>query len=144
MILLIHGGPNGQDSHIFDFLRQWLATKGYAELGGQLPRQLRPRQDNSKSHRCRLGPLRSRRPPGRVDRAVSLGVADPNGLAVAGWSYGGILTDSTVASTDRFKAAISGAGSRLSPSPSTASTSTSLQYDKNSARHGRTLRLYVK
>ncbi len=32
MILFIHGGPNGQDTHGFDFLRQWLATKGYAEL----------------------------------------------------------------------------------------------------------------
>ena len=31
-ILFIHGGPNGQDEHSFDFLRQWLATKGYAEL----------------------------------------------------------------------------------------------------------------
>ncbi len=38
------------------------------------------------------------------------GVADPDRLGVGGWSYGGILTDYTIASTTRFKAAISGAG----------------------------------
>ncbi|HEX6060401.1 MAG TPA: prolyl oligopeptidase family serine peptidase, partial [Gemmatimonadaceae bacterium] len=30
---------------------------------------------------------------------------------IGGWSYGGILTDYTIAQTDRFKAATSGAGS---------------------------------
>jgi dipeptidyl aminopeptidase/acylaminoacyl peptidase len=46
-----------------------------------------------------------------VDKAVSLGVADPNRLGIGGWSYGGILTDYTTATDGRFKAAISGAGS---------------------------------
>jgi len=39
-----------------------------------------------------------------------MGVADPAKLGIGGWSYGGILTDYTSASTDRFKGAISGAG----------------------------------
>ena len=34
-------------------------------------------------------------------------------LGIGGWSYGGILTDYTIATTNRFKAAISGAGSAL-------------------------------
>ena len=46
-----------------------------------------------------------------VDHLVALGIADPNRLAIGGWSYGGILTDYTIASDGRFKAAISGAGS---------------------------------
>ena len=46
-----------------------------------------------------------------VDWAVSEGIADPERLGVGGWSYGGILTDYTIASDTRFKAAISGAGS---------------------------------
>ena len=45
-----------------------------------------------------------------VDEVVKQGIADPDRLGVGGWSYGGILTDYTIATTTRFKAAISGAG----------------------------------
>jgi dipeptidyl aminopeptidase/acylaminoacyl peptidase len=45
-----------------------------------------------------------------VDFAVASGIADPERLGIGGWSYGGILTDFTIASDTRFKAAISGAG----------------------------------
>jgi dipeptidyl aminopeptidase/acylaminoacyl peptidase len=34
-------------------------------------------------------------------------------LGIGGWSYGGILTDYAIATTSRFKAAVSGAGSAL-------------------------------
>ena len=37
--------------------------------------------------------------------------ADPDRLGIGGWSYGGILTNYTIATDGRFKAAISGAGS---------------------------------
>jgi dipeptidyl aminopeptidase/acylaminoacyl peptidase len=50
---------------------------------------------------------------GAVDQAVASGVADPDRLGIGGWSYGGILTDYTIASDPRFKAAVSGAGSAL-------------------------------
>lgn len=36
-------------------------------------------------------------------------MADPNKLFVGGWSYGGMLTNYTIASDTRFKAAVSGA-----------------------------------
>jgi dipeptidyl aminopeptidase/acylaminoacyl peptidase len=48
-----------------------------------------------------------------VDEAVRSGVADPDKLGLGGWSYGGILTDATIAADQRFKAAVSGAGSSL-------------------------------
>jgi dipeptidyl aminopeptidase/acylaminoacyl peptidase len=48
-----------------------------------------------------------------VDHAVELGYADPDRLGVGGWSYGGILTNYVITSTDRFKAAISGAAGGL-------------------------------
>ena len=50
---------------------------------------------------------------GAVDEAVAAGVADPARLGIGGWSYGGILTDYTIATDTRFKAAVSGAGSAL-------------------------------
>ena len=48
---------------------------------------------------------------GAMDDVVRSGIADPDRLGIGGWSYGGILTDYTIATDGRFKAAISGAGS---------------------------------
>ncbi len=45
-----------------------------------------------------------------VDRVIAMGVADPNRLAVMGWSYGGYMTSWTITQTQRFKAAAVGAG----------------------------------
>jgi dipeptidyl aminopeptidase/acylaminoacyl peptidase len=45
-----------------------------------------------------------------VDAVVRMGVADPDRMAVMGWSYGGYLTAWTITHTKRFKAAAVGAG----------------------------------
>ena len=45
-----------------------------------------------------------------VDSLVESGLADPDRLAVAGWSYGGFTTAWVVSQTDRFRAAVMGAG----------------------------------
>jgi dipeptidyl aminopeptidase/acylaminoacyl peptidase len=48
-----------------------------------------------------------------ADRVVAMGIADPNRLGIGGWSYGAILTNYTIASDKRFRAAVSGAGSSM-------------------------------
>jgi dipeptidyl aminopeptidase/acylaminoacyl peptidase len=45
-----------------------------------------------------------------VDALVERGIVDPDRLAVMGWSNGGYLTNCLITTTDRFKAASSGAG----------------------------------
>jgi dipeptidyl aminopeptidase/acylaminoacyl peptidase len=45
-----------------------------------------------------------------VDAMIERGIADPERLAVMGWSNGGFLTNCLITSTRRFKAASSGAG----------------------------------
>ena len=45
-----------------------------------------------------------------VDAVIAKGIADPEKLAVAGWSYGGYMTAWMVGQTTRFKAARMGAG----------------------------------
>ncbi len=45
-----------------------------------------------------------------VDAVIAKGVADPNKLAIAGWSYGGYMTSWVISQTTRFKAARMGAG----------------------------------
>ena len=76
----------------------------------ELSRQLGTRAGYAKAIAGNWGDLEVKDLLAGVEKAVAMGVADPNRLAVTGWSYGGILTDYTIATTDRFKAAISGAG----------------------------------
>ncbi len=45
-----------------------------------------------------------------VDALIARGIADPNRLAHIGWSYGGYMTAWVVTQTNRFKAAMVGAG----------------------------------
>ena len=110
MLLRIHGGPDGQDAHAFVPERQLFAGRGYAVLNvnyrGSAGRSAAYQQiifsDWGDKEVIDLLAC--------VDEAVKEGFADPDHLGVGGWSYGGILTDYTIASTTRFKAAISGAG----------------------------------
>ena len=143
MILFIHGGPNGQDAHTFDFLRQWLATKGYAELNVNYRGSSGRGQDYAKAIAADWGHFEVEDLLACVDKAVAMGVADPNRLAVTGWSYGGILTDYTVASTDRFKAGISGAGV-AAPMSFYGVDQYILQYDNELGPPWKNLQLYIK
>jgi dipeptidyl aminopeptidase/acylaminoacyl peptidase len=45
-----------------------------------------------------------------VDAMIARGIADPERMAHIGWSYGGYMTAWVVSQTDRFKAAMVGAG----------------------------------
>ncbi len=45
-----------------------------------------------------------------VDYLVAQGIADPERLAIGGWSFGGFMTSWAVTHTDRFKAGMVGAG----------------------------------
>ena len=45
-----------------------------------------------------------------IDSLIETGLADPNRLAVAGWSYGGFTTAWAVSQTGRFRAAVMEAG----------------------------------
>jgi dipeptidyl aminopeptidase/acylaminoacyl peptidase len=143
MILYIHGGPNGQDQHSFDFLRQWVVTKGYAELNVNYRGSSGRGQDYSKAIAADWGDKEVQDLLAGVDKAVTMGVADPTRLAVTGWSYGGILTDYTVASTDRFKAAISGAGV-AAPMSFYGVDQYVLQYDNELGPPWKNLPLYLK
>jgi dipeptidyl aminopeptidase/acylaminoacyl peptidase len=110
LILFIHGGPVSQDDYWFDLTRQMLAAGGYAVAA------VNYRGSNGRGlEYCKVisadwGNKEVLDLHGAVDYLVRQGIADPDKLAVGGWSYGGILTDYLIASDTRFKAATSGAG----------------------------------
>ncbi len=110
-LLRIHGGPNGQDGHDFDFDRQFLAAHGYVVLAVNYRGSSGRGQEYQKAIFADWGNKEVADLLAGVDHIVKMGVADPDRLGIGGWSYGGILTDYTIASDQRFKGAISGAGS---------------------------------
>jgi dipeptidyl aminopeptidase/acylaminoacyl peptidase len=143
MILFIHGGPNGQDAHGFDFLRQFVAGHGYAELNVNYRGSSGRGQDYARAIAADWGHKEVIDLLAGVDKAVAMGVADPNRLAVTGWSYGGILTDYTIATDSRFKAAISGAGVAM-PLSFYGTDQYILQYDNELGPPWKNAELYLK
>jgi dipeptidyl aminopeptidase/acylaminoacyl peptidase len=110
MLLFIHGGPNGQDNHGFNLHRQLFAAHGYAELNVNYRGSSGRGNAYQKVIAADWGDHEIQDLLATVDEVVKEGLVDPDRMGVGGWSYGGILTDYTIASTTRFKAASSGAG----------------------------------
>lgn len=109
-ILRPHGGPVEEYQNEFFDLPQLFAANGYVVL---LPN---PRgssgygQDFCQAIYADWGNKDFQDDMAFVDYALAQGLADPDKLGVGGWSYGGISTDFIIGQTNRFKAAISGAG----------------------------------
>ncbi len=110
-LLRIHGGPNGQDGHAFSFEHQFLAAHGYVVIAVNYRGSAGRGHKYGESIFGDWGHKEVADLLAGVDQVLRMGVADPDRLGIGGWSYGGILTDYTIASDGRFKAAISGAGS---------------------------------
>jgi dipeptidyl aminopeptidase/acylaminoacyl peptidase len=114
LVTIVQGGP--YDRHAdrcqlsWDPSAQWLATAGYAVF---LPN---PRGGKGRGHDF------AARVAGRVGREewtdiltgidllIADGVADPDRLGITGWSHGGFMAAWAVGQTDRFRAALVGAG----------------------------------
>ncbi|MBI2537025.1 MAG: S9 family peptidase [Gemmatimonadetes bacterium] len=115
-LLRIHGGPNGQDQHAFNFERELFAANGYAVIAANYRGSSGRGAAYQKAIYADWGNKEVQDLLAAVDYVVAMDVADPDRLGIGGWSYGGILTDYTIATTTRFKAATSGAGSALQTS----------------------------
>lgn len=112
-VLWIHGGPVSQNDWSFWLEKEALAAAGWNVL------QMNYRGSSGRGEafqRAIYADWCGKEVEdllASVDEAVRRGIADSSRLAVGGWSYGGILTDCLIATTTRFKAAVSGAGSSL-------------------------------
>ena len=113
LILFIHGGPVGQDEFGFDLSRQMLAAGGFAVAGVNYRGSSGRGVDFTKSIYADWGNKEVTDILGAADYLVANGIADEKNMGIGGWSYGGILTNYTIATDSRFKAAASGAGSSL-------------------------------
>ncbi len=112
-VVELHGGPTSAthlELRFWIYGRTLLASKGYAVLspnyrgstgyGDKFLTGLIGRENDIEVKDILKG----------VDQLVADGIADPDRLGVMGWSNGGYLTNCLITTTDRFKAASSGAG----------------------------------
>jgi dipeptidyl aminopeptidase/acylaminoacyl peptidase len=110
-LLRIHGGPNGQDAHSFNFEREIFAASGYVVVAVNYRGSNGRGSAYQKAIFADWGNKEVVDLLGAMDHVQKIGFVDADRLGIGGWSYGGILTNYTIATDGRFKAAISGAGS---------------------------------
>lgn len=88
-VVLPHGGPSARDEWGFDWLAQFLAARGYAVLqpnyrGSAGFGDAWLNENGFKSWRTSIGDVSA-----SARWLASQGIADPQKLAIVGWSYGG-------------------------------------------------------
>ena len=113
LILFIHGGPVAQDDYAFDMTSRIYAAAGYAVATVNYRGSSGRGAAFTNAIYGDWGNKEVIDIVGAADYLIKEGIADPNRLGIAGWSYGGILTNYTIAKDKRFKAGVSGAGSSL-------------------------------
>ncbi len=88
-VVLPHGGPSARDEWGFDWLGQFLAAQGYVVVqpnyrGSAGFGDAWLHQNGFKSWRTSIGDISA-----SARWLASQGIADPNRIAIVGWSYGG-------------------------------------------------------
>ena len=112
MVTIVHGGPAAADEPYFSGpgLIPTLLANGYAVF------RPNPRGSYGQGERFTLANVRDfghgdlRDILAGIDAAVKQAPVDPARLGITGGSYGGFMTMWAVTQTDRFKAAVAGAG----------------------------------
>jgi len=105
-----HGGPEANDQFEFDAFARFIAGMGYVVLQPEYRGSTGYGQDFLSSIYQHFGDRAYADVDSATDFAIEQGWADPNRLAIFGWSAGGFMTSWTVTQTQRYKAAIEGAG----------------------------------
>ncbi len=109
-LVLPHGGPEANDSLRFDIFSRAIAGMGYVVLEPEYRGSTGYGSDFLAAIYQHFGDRAYRDVDSATDYAIAQGWADPNRLAIFGWSAGGFMTSWTVTQTHRYKAAIEGAG----------------------------------
>jgi dipeptidyl aminopeptidase/acylaminoacyl peptidase len=114
MFTLIHGGPDDADGNHFE--ADWYQWGALAATEGWLVFEPNYRGSTGYGDKflMQIIPVIVSRPGNDilegVDALVKDGIADPEHLAIGGYSYGGYMTNWLITQSTRWKAAVTGAG----------------------------------
>lgn len=109
-LVLPHGGPESNDVLNFNTFSRVIAGFGYVVLQPEYRGSTGYGSDFLEAIYQHFGDRAYSDVDSATDFAVAQGWADPDRLAIFGWSAGGFMTAWTVTQTHRYKAAIEGAG----------------------------------
>ena len=109
-LVLPHGGPEANDQLNLDAFSRLIAGLDYVVLQPEYRGSTGYGSEFLQSIYQHFGDRAYRDVDSATDYAIAQGWADPNRLAIFGWSAGGFMTSWTVTQTGRYKAAIEGAG----------------------------------
>jgi dipeptidyl aminopeptidase/acylaminoacyl peptidase len=109
-LVLPHGGPEANDELRFDPFSRTIAGLGYVVLQPEYRGSTGYGADFLQAIYQHFGDRAYQDVDSATDYAIAQGWADPDHLAIFGWSAGGFMTSWTVTQTGRYKAAIEGAG----------------------------------
>jgi dienelactone hydrolase len=109
-LVLPHGGPEANDELALDPLSRIIAGFGYVVLQPEYRGSTGYGADFVAAIYQHFGDRAYEDVDSATDYAITEGWADPDRLAIFGWSAGGFMTSWTVTQTARYKAAIEGAG----------------------------------
>jgi dipeptidyl aminopeptidase/acylaminoacyl peptidase len=109
-LVLPHGGPEANDEFRLDLFSRLISGMGYVVLQPEYRGSTGYGADFLAAIYQHFGDRAYSDVDSATDFAITQGWADPNRLAIFGWSAGGFMTSWTVTQTHRYKAAIEGAG----------------------------------
>jgi dipeptidyl aminopeptidase/acylaminoacyl peptidase len=109
-MVLPHGGPEANDTFRLDMFSRIFAGMGYIVLQPQYRGSTGYGTEFLSAIYQHFGDRAFRDVDSATEYAVAKGWADPNRLTIFGWSAGGFMTAWTVTQSNRYKAAIEGAG----------------------------------
>jgi dipeptidyl aminopeptidase/acylaminoacyl peptidase len=111
MVILPHGGPEARDDNGFNWLAQFLASRGYAVLQPQFRGSSGFGRAHADAGRHQWGLRMQDDVTDGVRAVVDKGIADPGRICIVGWSYGGYAALAGAAFTpDLYRCAASIAG----------------------------------
>ncbi len=111
LILLPHGGPTARDYLRFDYMAQFLASRGYAVLQPNFRGSTGYGEDFQAAGRGEWGLKMQDDLEDGTRAMIERGVADADRICIVGWSYGGYAALIATVKTPRlFACAVSGAG----------------------------------
>lgn len=110
LIVNVHGGPTGAWTNRFDALTQLMVARGFAVLLPNIRGSSGYGHKFIEANRADWGGGDFKDVMAGADEMVRRKVADPERLGIGGWSYGGYMAAWAITQTNRFKAAVAGAG----------------------------------